>query len=79
MEKRIGTVTVLVKDRAVAPQVNAVISQYADIILAPQYVLTTKDYFLYKSINCKVKGFPGFVKGIEVVESPKNAELVMRR
>ena len=51
----------------------------ADIILAPQYVLTTKDYFLYKSINCKVKGFPGFVKGIEVVESPKNAELVMRR
>ena len=36
MEKRIGTVTVLVKDRAVAPQVNAVISQYADIILARQ-------------------------------------------
>jgi putative iron-only hydrogenase system regulator len=36
MEKRIGTVTVLVKDRAVAPQVNAVISQYADIVLARQ-------------------------------------------
>ena len=36
MEKRIGTVTVLVKDRTVAPQVNAVISQYADIILARQ-------------------------------------------
>ncbi len=36
MEKRIGTVTVLVKDRAVAPQVNAVISQYSDIILARQ-------------------------------------------
>ena len=36
MEKRIGTVTVLVKDRAVAPQVNTVISQYADIVLARQ-------------------------------------------
>ena len=36
MEKRIGTVTVLVKDRAVAPLVNSVISQYADIILARQ-------------------------------------------
>jgi len=36
MEKRIGTVTVLVKDRAVAPQVNSTISQYADIILARQ-------------------------------------------
>ena len=29
----------------------------ADIILAPQYVLTTKDYFVYKSINCKVIDF----------------------
>ena len=36
MEKRIGTVTVLVKDRAVASQVNTVISQYADIVLARQ-------------------------------------------
>ena len=42
----------------------------ADIILAPQYVLTTEDYFVYKSINCKVKGFPGFVKGVKVVEPP---------
>ena len=44
----------------------------ADIILAPQYVLTTEDYFVYKSINCKVKGFPGFVKGVSVVEAPKH-------
>lgn len=36
MEKRIGTVTVLLKDRTVAPQVNATISQYADIVLARQ-------------------------------------------
>ena len=36
MEKRIGTITVLVKDRAVAPLVNSAISQYADIVLARQ-------------------------------------------
>ena len=36
MEKRIGTVTVLVKDRTVAPLVNSAISQYADIVLARQ-------------------------------------------
>ncbi|MBR6161014.1 MAG: hypothetical protein IKQ75_04015 [Bacteroidales bacterium] len=36
MEKRIGTVTVLVKDRAVAPLVNSAISQYANIVLARQ-------------------------------------------
>ena len=36
MEKRIGTITVLVKDRTVALLVNSVISQYADIVLARQ-------------------------------------------
>ncbi|MCR4736604.1 MAG: hypothetical protein K5846_00405 [Bacteroidales bacterium] len=36
MEKRIGTVTVLVKDRTVAPLVNSAISQYANIVLARQ-------------------------------------------
>ena len=46
----------------------------ADIILAPQYVLTTKDYFFYKSINCQVKGYPGFIKGVKVVEATPAAE-----
>ncbi len=36
MEKRIGTVTVLLLDRSVAPLVNETISQYAEIILARQ-------------------------------------------
>ncbi len=40
----------------------------ADIILAPQYTLTADDYFFYKKINCKVKGYPGFVKGVKVIE-----------
>lgn len=36
MEKRIGTVTVLITDRAVAPQINSIISEYQEIILARQ-------------------------------------------
>ena len=42
----------------------------ADILLAPQYVLTTDNYFLYKKVKCEVKGFPGALKGVEVVDSP---------
>ena len=36
MEKRIGTITVLLSDRAAAPQVNEVISAHSDIVLARQ-------------------------------------------
>ena len=50
---------------------NATTSAKADIILAPRYVVTINDYFFYKSINCKVKGFPGYIKGVKVVDSPK--------
>ena len=50
---------------------NATTSANADIILAPQYVVTTEDYFVYKSINCKVKGYPGYIKGVKVVDCPK--------
>ncbi|MBS5532672.1 hypothetical protein KH017_17940 [bacterium] len=52
---------------------EATTSAKADIILAPQYVLTTKDYFVYKSINCKVKGFPGYVKGVKIIDPQKEA------
>ena len=36
MEKRIGTITVLLSDRAAAPQVNEVISAHSGIVLARQ-------------------------------------------
>ncbi len=36
MEKRIGTITILVLDRSVAPTVNNVISDNAEIVLARQ-------------------------------------------
>lgn len=36
MEKRIGTITVLVLDRTVASQVNSIISEYQEIVLARQ-------------------------------------------
>lgn len=55
---------------------EATTSCKADIILAPQYVIVTKDYFIYKSITCKVKGFPGFVKGVNVIaKSPINSKV----
>ncbi len=36
MEKRIGTITILILDRANVSSVNEIISQYHDIILARQ-------------------------------------------
>ncbi len=42
----------------------------ADIILAPRYEVTTEDYFVFKKINCKVKGYPGNIKGVTVVDCP---------
>ena len=36
MEKRIGTITILLSDRAAAPQVNDVISAHSNIVLARQ-------------------------------------------
>ncbi|MBO7466026.1 MAG: hypothetical protein J6T56_09305 [Bacteroidales bacterium] len=36
MEKRIGTITVLVTDRSVTPQINGIISSYAEVVAARQ-------------------------------------------
>jgi putative iron-only hydrogenase system regulator len=36
MEKRIGTITILVSDRSQSAQINPIISDYADIILCRQ-------------------------------------------
>ena len=36
MEKRIGTITVLVTDRSVTPQINVIISSYAEVVAARQ-------------------------------------------
>lgn len=36
MEKRIGTITILLSDRTAAAQVNEVISAHSDIVLARQ-------------------------------------------
>ena len=36
MEKRIGTITILLTDRSLSVQVNPIISEYSDIILCRQ-------------------------------------------
>ncbi len=47
---------------------NALAPLKADLILAPQYTLTTEDFLIYKKVNCKVKGFPGFVKKVKIAK-----------
>ncbi len=36
MEKRIGTITILIRNREVSPSVNQILSEHADIILCRQ-------------------------------------------
>jgi putative iron-only hydrogenase system regulator len=36
MEKKIGTITILIRDREVSPSVNKLLSGYADLILCRQ-------------------------------------------
>jgi len=38
----------------------------ADILLTPQYDLTIKDYFVFKTVDCQVKGFPGTIKNVTI-------------
>jgi len=37
----------------------------ADTILAAKYKLDIKDFFVYKSVKCKVTGYPGTIKGVK--------------
>lgn len=37
----------------------------ADLLMAAKYELKTKDYFVFKKVNCKVVGYPATVKGIQ--------------
>ena len=38
----------------------------ADILLTPQYDLTIKDYFVFKTVDCQVKGFPATIKSVTI-------------
>ena len=40
----------------------------ADLLLAPRYNLTVKDYFVFKIVDCEVKGYPGVLKSIKIVK-----------
>ena len=48
-----------------AASYNACAKAKADVILAAKYKLDIADYFVYKTIKCKVSGYPGTVKGIK--------------
>ncbi len=51
MEQRIGTVTILIKEKESAKAVNSLLSEYSDIILARQGLpITTRNIFIISLI-----------------------------
>lgn len=48
-----------------AASYNACAKAKADVILAAKYKLDIADYFVYKTIKCKVSGYPGTIKGVK--------------
>ena len=38
----------------------------ADLLVAPRYDITTKNYIVFKKTDCQVKGYPGILKSIEI-------------
>ncbi len=46
---------------------NACNDSKADLLLAPRYNVTVKDYFVFKTVDCDVKGYPGKLKSIKVI------------
>ena len=44
---------------------NALDAANADMLLAAKYVIDTKDYVVFKQINCTATGFPGVIKDVK--------------
>lgn len=38
----------------------------ADMLIAPRYEVTTTDYFVYKLVDCKAKGYPAVLKSVKL-------------
>jgi len=45
---------------------NACTGANADLLLAARYNLTETNYFVFKKVECQVKGYPGTLKGINI-------------
>lgn len=53
---------------------NACKSAKCDMLLSSKYEVTTMDYFVFKTVECKVSGFPGTEVGIVKKELPASKE-----
>jgi hypothetical protein len=51
---------------------NACKSAKCDMLLNSKYEITTVDYFVFKTIDCKVSGFPAVEVDIVKKEAPKD-------
>lgn len=45
---------------------NACTGANADLLLAARYNVTETNYFVFKKVECQVKGYPGTLKGISI-------------
>lgn len=53
------------EDLKAAAAYNAVSKSNADVIVAPKYTIKTENYLLFKTVNVKVTGYKGVIKGIK--------------
>lgn len=40
----------------------------SDVLLATKYEIKTKDYFVFKTVKCKVAGYPAKVTGVKKIK-----------
>lgn len=53
------------EDLKAAAAYDAVNKSKADVIVAPKYIIKTDNYLLFKTVNVKVTGYKGIIKGIK--------------
>ena len=47
---------------------NACVNNNADFLVTPRYYVTTNDYIVFKTIHCKVIGFPGQIVKVTPID-----------
>lgn len=47
---------------------NACQAAKCDVLLNAKYTITVNDYFIFKTIHCKVSGYPGMEKGLRALK-----------
>ena len=43
----------------------------SDVLIAPHYYITTKNYFIYKEVTCKIFAYPAKLNSVELIDDKK--------